>query len=133
MKPDAPRVLIVDDEPAVLTLVDRVLRTAGYETRTAAGAADALVLADNEGPYDLLLTDVAMPNTEGCELARRMHQRHPTTKVMYLTAYVHKLLTARMRADEDYDDIVLEKPITNQALLDGVSLGLFGHTRGLEP
>src|SRR5712691_5701042 len=73
----ATRVLIVDDEESVRTFAERVLRLAGYETAVAADGPEALRIAKDQGPFDLLLTDVVMPQMSGDELARRMRLAEP--------------------------------------------------------
>ena len=122
------RVLIVDDESPILAFVDRVLRDAGYETAPAPNAEAALALASTP-PFDLLLTDLMMPGMQGDELARRLRQQQPDLKVLYLTGFSDRLFDARpiLWANESF----LEKPVTSKALLEAVSLALFGHTHGL--
>ena len=122
------RVLIVDDEEPILRFVDRVLRKAGYETSPASGAADALTLAEKSS-FDLLVTDLAMPDMNGDELARRLCLRLSDLKVLYLTGFSDRLFAERhtLRSNEAFVD----KPVTPTGLLEAVSLLLFGHTRGL--
>lgn len=117
------RVLIIDDEPPVRDYVSRVLQRA-YDVRVAADAQDALRLAEHEGPFDLLVVDVTMPDMPGDEVARRLRQSHPDLKILYLTGYADQLFESRgmLWADEAF----LEKPATPQALLEAVSLLLVG-------
>jgi two-component system, cell cycle response regulator CpdR len=76
------RILVVDDEPLFRTFVASVLQIAGHQTTLAADGLEAL---ESPGPFDLLLTDLMMPRMTGGELARRMRQRNPVVKVLYLT------------------------------------------------
>ena len=64
------RILIVDDEPSVLRVVDHLLREVGYDTVTAQGGAEALTIAAEQGRFDLLVTDVMMPRRGGLRLAK---------------------------------------------------------------
>ena len=123
------RVLIVDDEEPIVRFVDRVLRKAGYETSLASGAAEALALPE-ESSFDLLVTDLAMPDMNGDELARRLCLRLSELKVLYLTGFSDRLFAERhtLRSNEAFAD----KPATQTGLLEAVSLLLFGHTRGLQ-
>jgi CheY-like chemotaxis protein len=75
-------ILVVDDEPSFRTFAALVLEIAGHQTTLAAYGLEA---PEAPGPFDLLLTDVMMPRMMGDELARRMRQRDPTVKVLYLT------------------------------------------------
>ena len=64
-------ILVVDDDPVTLTLVERSLRAEGYRVWTANRAADARnLLAELAGSVDLVLTDIAMPGGLGSELAQ---------------------------------------------------------------
>jgi two-component system cell cycle sensor histidine kinase/response regulator CckA len=121
----APTVLVVDDEPSVRTFVDRVLRAAGYTTLTATNGPEALALSERGTRFDLLLTDVRMPGMEGDELARRLRERDPTLKVLYLTGYSDDLFKRRhaLWADEAF----LDKPCSREAVEQAVSLLLYGH------
>ena len=118
----------MDDEPPIRVLVDRVLRFAGYETALAANGADALQLLETEPRFDLLLTDVVMPDLSGDDVASRGCELYPELKVLYMTGYSDRLF--RARAMLDTHEAFLEKPITSGALLEAVSLALFGSTRG---
>ena len=117
-------VLIVDDDEAVLTFVDRVLSEAGYQTMTASNGPDALELA-RKTPIGLLLTDVNMPRMTGDELARRMRHEDPQLKVLYLTGYSDQLFKEKNTLWQD--EAYLEKPCTIAGLLEAVSLITVGH------
>lgn len=118
------RVLVVDDESSVLEFVDRVLRDAGYTTDRATDGPEALEIAERLGSFDLLLTDVLMPQMSGDELARRLRLTHPTLKVLYLTGYSDRLFKEKTVLWEG--EAFLDKPCTAAGLLQAVSLLLFG-------
>lgn len=134
LKPGRPsndrprRVLIVDDEPAMQQVVERIARDAGYETAVASDAATALVLWDRDGPFDLLVTDLMMPGMLGQEFARTVQARTPGTRVIYLSAFSIGSYAAppALAPQEAY----LEKPVRAAALKELMSQLLFGHTRG---
>ena len=118
-------ILIVDDEESIRTYVDRVLNKAGYRTTLAADGAAAIgVAAGGGGPFDLLLTDVMMPEMTGAELARRLRLDQPHLKVLYLTGYADQLFTEKVTLWED--EAFLEKPCSAAALLEAVSLAITG-------
>ncbi len=126
--PKKYRVLIVDDEPTVVQFAERTLQIAGYETITADDGDSALVAAGQCDHVDLLLTDLVMPNMPGDELARTLRRQDPDLPVLYLTGFSDRLFKDRSQlwANEAYVD----KPISMNALLEAVSLALFGHTKG---
>ena len=65
-------VLVVDDEEPVRKFVERVLREAGYQTATASDGPEALEVAAKLETFDILVTDLMMPQMTGDELARRL-------------------------------------------------------------
>ena len=81
----SPRVLVVDDEPAVRTSLDRALRLAGYDVALAADGAAALEVLEGGG-QDAVVLDVAMPGVDGLEVCRRMRAGGDRTAVLMLTA-----------------------------------------------
>jgi len=117
-------VLIVDDEPSVQRFVERVLSEAGYTTRVAGDGPEALEVASRMEEFDLVVTDVMMPQMTGDELARRLRAQRPTVKVLYLTGFSDRLFKEKVTlwADEAF----LDKPCTVKGLLEAVSLLLFG-------
>src|SRR5207249_1875794 len=90
-------VLVVDDEPAIRTLVSRYLEDAAIDLTIAATGAEALEAAANIPNLSLLITDVMMPELEGHELARQLRQRDPDLKVLYLTGHSDRLFDAKQQ------------------------------------
>lgn len=112
------RVLVVEDQPAVLELARRVLATHGYEVTTASGGAEALaLLADDELAVDLLLTDVMMPGMLGPELARRVRARRPQTKILYMSGYADASVTGGLDSGDLDSGGLVAKPFTPGQLL----------------
>jgi CheY-like chemotaxis protein len=118
------RVLIVDDDEGMRMFVERVLRGAGYETRTAEDGDEAIALAAKSEAFDLLVTDEMMPRMVGHQLARYMRERYLDIKVLYLSGFRDELFKAKgsLWADEAF----LAKPCTPDGLIQAVSLLLFG-------
>lgn len=90
--PEVPRghgtILLVEDEELVRTLAREILETNGYEVVSAENGVEALrVCAGYEGHIDLLITDVVMPQMGGRELAERLGELRPNTKVLYMSGY----------------------------------------------
>src|SRR5438105_14088226 len=111
----ALRVLIVDDEEPVRQFVHRVLSEAGHQTALAVDGADALTVAAQQGPFDVLVTDLHMPNVRGDELARRLRQADPRMKVVYLTGFSDQLFDGKTTLWED--EAYLDKPCSVRGLL----------------
>ena len=79
------RILVVDDEPAVRTSLDRALRLAGYDVALAEDGSAALDSLADSSP-DAVVLDVAMPGVDGLEVCRRMRSSGDNTAVLMLTA-----------------------------------------------
>jgi len=124
----SPLVLIVDDEESVRRYVERVLHEAGYETVVAGGGPDAIATAERIGAFDVLVTDVMMPDMTGDELARRLRGTDPKLKVLYLTGYSDRLFKEKVTLWED--EAYLDKPCSVKGLTQAVSLLLFGRVDG---
>ena len=114
------RVLIVDDDEGVRRFAAKALGTGGYEVVTACDGLDAIRLVEAEPRFDVFLIDVMMPGMRGDVLARRLHDRDPATKVLYITGYADQFFELRPILREN--EAVLVKPVTVTALLDAVSL-----------
>jgi two-component system, cell cycle sensor histidine kinase and response regulator CckA len=120
----AMRILIVDDEEALLKFVNRVLSEAGYSTTTAPDGPEAIEAAAKLGTIDLLVTDVMMPQMTGDELARRLRLSQPSLKVLYLTGFSDRLFKEKVTLWQD--EAFLDKPCGIKALNEAVALLLFG-------
>jgi two-component system cell cycle sensor histidine kinase/response regulator CckA len=102
-------ILFVEDEATVRAVGVRALEQAGYRVISARDGNEALRLAERyPGSIDLLVTDISMPAITGIELAARLRQVRPDTRVLYITGYagddVHRDLSDRRGA------AILEKP-----------------------
>ena len=119
----------MDDEASVRVFAERALRGAGYDVVVASDGPEALTVVDAQPhPLDLFVLDVMMPHMRGDELSRQLRQREPDAKVLYFTGYSDRLFEDRTALWEH--EAFLEKPVTVTALLEAVSLLLFGHTNG---
>jgi CheY-like chemotaxis protein len=117
-------VLIVDDEPSVRKFVERVLSSAGYATTTAADGPEAIETASRLEQFDVLVTDLMMPQMTGDELARRLRVNRPSVKVLYLTGFSDRLFKEKVTLWED--EAYLDKPCSIKGLLQAVALLMFG-------
>jgi CheY-like chemotaxis protein len=92
----AETVLVVEDENALRTLVERVLCRAGYIVLSAANGVEALrVFEQHKGSLHLLLTDVVMPEMNGRELADQLVLQSPNLKVLYMSGYTDEAIVQR--------------------------------------
>jgi DNA-binding response OmpR family regulator len=97
----SPRILLVDDEQSIQTLLSYPLRKDGYEVVQATDGRSALARFD-EGPFDLVVLDVMMPQLDGLEVCRRLRARS-TVPIIMLTAKaeeVDKVIGLELGADD---------------------------------
>ncbi len=84
----APTILIVDDEPMVLRLMERTLRSAGYLVYTATTGLEAVAVAsDLPVPASALVTDIRMEPIDGVSLARLISGRWPGTPILFVSGF----------------------------------------------
>ncbi len=110
-------ILVVEDEPAVLQVVMRMLRRNGYSVMVASTGTQALALAAGHD-FDMLLTDVVMPEMSGLELAERFRALRPAASVLFMSGYSPELFGHKNAIAEGI--ALLQKPFTEQALLEAV-------------
>ncbi|MHA7818639.1 MAG: cell cycle two-component system response regulator CpdR [Erythrobacter sp.] len=101
-----PRILLAEDEEAMRTYLERALTNAGYEVKSVDRGTEALPLLEEE-QFDLLLSDIVMPEMDGIELAQRCAEVSPRTKVMFITGFAAVSLRA---SREQPHAKVLSKP-----------------------
>jgi two-component system, cell cycle response regulator CpdR len=100
------RILLAEDEPAMRTYLGRALENAGFEVVAVDRGTAALPYLERER-FDLLLSDIVMPEMDGIELAQRCAQVSPQTKVMFITGFAAVTLKASREAPQAR---VLSKP-----------------------
>lgn len=119
MPQDAPRVLVVDDDPDVALLVKTVLeRRAGCLVDVAADGRSAIERVAAVRP-DIVVTDIEMPGLNGLELLAELRRTVPTVPVIVMTAHVsveYAVSALRAQADE-----FLTKPLDNARLVESVT------------
>ncbi|HZP37676.1 MAG TPA: response regulator [Methylomirabilota bacterium] len=107
-------VLVVDDEPDIRTVVRGMLTPKGYTVLDTGDPQQAIRMATQQAVH-LLITDVVMPLMKGTELARRVQEVSPWTKVLLMSAFKVAEITASGLP-------FIAKPFTPEALVDRVRL-----------
>ena len=100
------RILLAEDEEAMRAYLARALQNAGYEVVAVDRGTEALPLLEREH-FDLLLSDIVMPEMDGIELAQLCSEVSPRTKVMFITGFAAVSLRASREAPQAR---VLSKP-----------------------
>ena len=108
-------ILLVEDEPLVLLIASEALREAGYKVLTANSGPEALRMAEAfEGHIDLLLTDVVMPELGGRQVAERLLEQRPDTRVLYMSGYTDDAIVRHGVLEQGV--AFLSKPFTPDGL-----------------
>jgi two-component system, cell cycle sensor histidine kinase and response regulator CckA len=83
------RVLLVEDEEMVRKVLTRMLSARGFDVRAASSGAEAMAIFDARGEdeFDLLVTDLMMPDGGGLMVARGLSQQVPELKVLFVSGY----------------------------------------------
>jgi NO-binding membrane sensor protein with MHYT domain/CheY-like chemotaxis protein/nitrogen-specific signal transduction histidine kinase len=113
------RVLVIDDAPDTLDVLEQILAYSGAATMTAPGAGAALALLEHEVP-DVIVSDVGMPDVDGFELMRRIRRRAATAAIpaIALTAFTRQ--DDRVKALQAGFTDYLAKPVEPAALADAI-------------
>jgi signal transduction histidine kinase/CheY-like chemotaxis protein len=110
----AARVLLVDDDPRLVTVLSDMLRSEGYAVTTATNGEEALALFD-PGAHDVVITDLGMPRINGWEVAERVKTRSPATAVFILTGWGESVSA---HDSNQFVDRVIAKPVSAESLLE---------------
>ena len=114
-------ILVVDDSPDTLEVLQRNLRAKGYQVYTASGVEQAIGTME-QTPVDLVITDLKMPKVSGLELIKHLRANCPDVEVMMITGYptIGSAVDAVKMGAEDY----LAKPFTDEELYGAVERSL---------
>jgi len=109
------KILLIDDEPEICSMVTEFLIDAGYAASYALTGPDGLQAIDKNTP-SLVLLDVGLPGMDGIEVMRKIHEKHPSLAVIVLTG--HKDTDTVKKMIEYGACEYLTKPIHLETLLD---------------
>jgi CheY-like chemotaxis protein len=110
-------ILLVEDEPALLSLIGRILRLEGYTVLDAATPFEAeALMVSHDGPLDLVLTDMVMPGMNGRDLWLRVRALRPSLRCVIMSGYAHDVV----ESVADLGVQVLHKPFPMSVLVETV-------------
>ncbi|HKT53026.1 MAG TPA: response regulator [Caulobacteraceae bacterium] len=107
VQPNAPRILLAEDDESLRGFLARALERAGYEVIACPDGETAVEALDQA--FHVLLTDIVMPGIDGIEVARIAAQRQPQIRIMFITGFAAVALSAGDRAPAGAK--VLSKPV----------------------
>jgi DNA-binding response OmpR family regulator len=116
------KILVIDDEPAILLMLKKMLEKAGHKVDTASNGNEGIILFE-KNKHDLLITDIIMPEKEGMETIIELRKKYPDLKIIAISGggrinpegYLPgaKLLGANM---------VFQKPLIQKEFLEAVAM-----------
>jgi DNA-binding NtrC family response regulator len=109
------KILLVEDDNLTCKILGQFLRTNGYEVESAADGAQALALLQ-ENAFDLVVSDVVMPNMNGPDLSDHVSSVSPDTPVLLMTAYAAVQAQSRQAQSRAMPEVIL-KPLMLTDLL----------------
>jgi two-component system response regulator HydG len=118
---DKEHILVVDDSPDTLEVLQRNLTSEGYQVFTAPGVPEALQILEGT-PIHLVITDLKMPKVSGLDLIRHVRENHKDTEVMMITGYA--TIDGAVQAVKTGADEYLPKPFTDEELIAAVERSL---------
>ncbi len=116
-----PRILVVDDEPAIRDTMRMILEYDGYECLVASAGQEGLTIADRENP-DLVFLDIKMPGLDGLEVLGRLRGLNESLPVVIISA--HGNTATALEAGRLGAFRFIEKPLSKDYVLDAVREGL---------
>jgi YesN/AraC family two-component response regulator len=115
------KILIIDDDPSILTMLKRMLEKAGYEVDIANNGSEGLEKIEC-CPPDLLVTDIVMPEKEGLELIFYLRRKNPGLKIVAISGggrfnYEGYLTSAKLLGA----DLTFQKPFVHKEFIQAIS------------
>ena len=92
------RILIVDDDPLLLELLTDTLTAIGHDTKPAGDGAVALDILQTE-EFDLMITDIKMPNVDGLQLLKKVRRHYPKMPVLFITGVASQEVIGQAEPD----------------------------------
>src|SRR5436190_1885668 len=113
------RILVVDDDETLRFSISEVLSEAGHETRSAKSGLDGLSVLERDPHFEVILSDVRMPEMGGLDFLRQLKRLYPDISVVMLTG--HGTIDSAVQAMREGAVNYLLKPIGKRQLLEGVN------------
>jgi DNA-binding NtrC family response regulator len=119
--PEKKSILVVDDMPDILEVLNRNLVAEGYRVYTAASVSEAIRFLE-KNPVELVITDMKMPKVSGIDLVRHVRENLKETEIIMITGYasIESAIEAVKAGAEEY----IPKPFTDKELLSAVQRAL---------
>ena len=122
---DGATVLVVEDAPALRSLISEALEHSGYRVLLANDGTEALrICQEHSGPIHLLLTDVVMPNMNGRDLVQRLKNIRSGIRIIFMSGYTNDVVVQHGLSDASVE--FMQKPFTGNELVHKIAELLSG-------
>jgi two-component system, cell cycle sensor histidine kinase and response regulator CckA len=111
------RILIVEDEDMVRAVAERALARQGYVVETACDGEEGITLFAEGKRYDLIVSDVVMPNMDGPAMARKLRAQYGDVRILFMSGYAEEQLRQSINLDNVF---FLPKPFSVQQIAEAV-------------
>jgi two-component system cell cycle sensor histidine kinase/response regulator CckA len=115
------RILIVEDEDMVRAVAERALVRQGYDVETASDGEQALKLFADGKRYDLVISDVVMPNLDGPSMAQQLRKNYGDVRLLFISGYAEEQLRETISLD---NVAFMAKPFSVQQIAEAVQVAL---------
>jgi len=115
------RILIVEDEDMVRAVAERALVRQGYDVETASDGEQALKLFADGKRYDLVISDVVMPNLDGPSMAQQLRKNYGDVRLLFISGYAEEQLRETISLD---NVAFMAKPFSVQEIAEAVQVAL---------
>uniref|UniRef100_UPI003593D848 response regulator n=1 Tax=Blastomonas sp. TaxID=1909299 RepID=UPI003593D848 len=119
------RLLLVEDEDMVRAVAERALTRQGFVVVTASDGEEGLERLASDGPFDLVVSDVVMPNLDGPGMANEIRKRMPDLPILFMSGYAEETLRQSIAIDQVH---FLAKPFSVAQIVEAVQGALAGAT-----
>lgn len=116
-------ILLIDDDPNLLAMTVELLQGAGHVVTSASNGNIGIRLVERQ-PFDLVITDLVMPEKEGIELIMELRRKHPALKIIAVSGGGRGSAKDYLRPAEKLGAWTLEKPYSGKALITAVNSAL---------
>lgn len=113
------KILVVDDDKFILELIVFMLEPEGFEIETCSSVDEAVALLD-EQKFDLVITDIVMPEKDGTKLAHYVNSLKPPIPVLAMTGGLENAVEDYVHLADMFADETMAKPLKKDELLDAV-------------
>ncbi|MFZ5952981.1 MAG: response regulator, partial [Candidatus Rifleibacteriota bacterium] len=116
------RILLVEDESALLEVTEEMLSHHGYNVFSTTSPAEALKKANSGESFHILVTDVIMPEMTGNDLAREIKKNNPEIKIVFMSGYTSNMISSNNTGQEGY--FFVQKPFSAKQLVETIKASL---------